>query len=95
MKREENAHEGLFERLFGSHGITTREDWVREYIVHRACQGASLSDVLQEEYVQRNCDKDELDEIVRDPRLIHEEREALERFFADGHLDPAQALRRR
>ena len=93
MHEGENR-EGLFERLFGGNSRTNREDRVREYIIHRVHQGACLDDVLQEEYVQRNCDEDELDEVVRDPRLIHEEREKLEHFFADGHLDPAPAPRR-
>lgn len=94
MNRAENTRQSLFDRLFAGKVSAEREDRVREYIVHRVHHGAYLKDVLQEEYVQRNCNEDELDEIVRDPRLIHEEREELERFFADGHLDPSHALRR-
>ena len=88
MQEDESTRQGLFERLFGGNSRTAREDRVREYIIHRARQGACLSDVLREEYVQRNCNQDELDEIVRDPRLIHDEREELERFFTDGRLAP-------
>ncbi|CAN5210034.1 hypothetical protein BH24ACT16_BH24ACT16_16650 [soil metagenome] len=95
MNKEENTRQSLFDRLFAGKVSAEREDRVRDYIVHRVRHGACLKDVLEEEYVQRNCDQDELDEILRDPRLIHEEREKLERFFSDGHLDPALALRRR
>jgi hypothetical protein len=95
MNRKENTRQSLFDRLFAGKTSAERENRVREYIVHRVRHGASLKDVLKEEYVQRNCNRDELDEIVCDPRLIHEQREELERFFSDGTLDPAHALRRR
>lgn len=87
MHKKGSGHESLFERLFGVSSREDREDRVREYIVHRVRHGACLSDVLQEEYVRRNCNRDELNEIVRDPRLIHREREELQSFFADRHLD--------
>lgn len=94
MQEHGGTRESFFDRLFRGNSRTAREDRVREYIIHRARQGAYLSDVLREEYVQRNCNRDELDEVVRDPRLIHEEREELKRFFEDGRLDPACAPRR-
>lgn len=88
MHKKGSGHESLFERLFGGSSRDAREDRVREYIVHRVHHGACLSDVLQEEYVRRNCNRDEVNEIVRDPRLIQREREELESFFADGRFDP-------
>ncbi len=91
MNKEENTRQSLFDRLFAGQVSAEREEWVREYTVHRVRHGAILRGVLEEEYVQRNCDQEELDEILRDPRLIHEEREKLERFY----LDPTLALRRR
>lgn len=94
MQDRGKTREGLFERLFKGNRRSAREDRVREYIAHRARQGASLSEAIQEDYVQHNCNQDELDEVVRDPRLIHEERRDLARFFTDGHLDPELALRR-
>lgn len=95
MQEDENPRKGLFERMFAGNPRAAGEDKVREYIVHRIRHGASLKEILQEEYVQRSCNQDELDEVVRDPRLIHEEREELERFFEDGRLDPTLARRRR
>lgn len=95
MQEERTPLEGLFERIFKGNPRAAREARVREYIIHRTRQGASLREVLQEEYVRRNCSRDELNEVVRDPRLIHEAREELRRLFTDGRLDPELALHRR
>ena len=98
-RENEPTHERLFERLFGNFfsgsGRTQREDKVREYISHRLNGGAHLTEVLQEKYVLRNCSRDEVDEIIRDPRLIHEDREGLKRLFESGELDPISARRPR
>lgn len=93
--QEDHPRKGLFERLFAGSRRSAREDKVREYIIHRIRGGARVNEVLQEEYVRDNCNRDELDEIVRDPRLIREEREELRRVFEDGRLDPALARRPR
>lgn len=95
MHEDRTPRKGFFERLFAGSPRAARENKVREYIVHRTCHGALLNDVLQEEYVKRGCSQNELNEILRDPRLIREEREELQRFFKDGRLDPALARRRR
>lgn len=90
-RKDEPAHEPMFEKMFGNlfGGIhTPQEERVRVYIGHRLGHGAHLKDVLQEEYVRRNCAKDEIDEIIRDPRLIHEDRESLHRLFESGELAP-------
>ena len=95
----ESTHERLFERLFGNFfsgsGRTQQEDKVREFILHRLNHGAHLAEVLQEEYVLRNCSKDEVDEIIRDPRLIHENRVGLKQLFESGELDPISIRRLR
>ena len=90
MQEHAENREGILERMFRGNSRKDREDRVREYVVHRVHQGACLEDVLKEEYVQRKCNRDELNEIVRDPRLIQEERETLKRFFSEGALDPAR-----
>ena len=95
----EPTHERLFERLFGNFfsgsGRIQQEDKVREYILHRLNHGAHLAEVLQEKYVLRNCSRDEVDEIIRDPRLIHEDREGLKQLFESGELDPVSIRRLR
>jgi hypothetical protein len=85
----------FFASLFNGYDRTLREDRVREYIVHRLNEGACFKEVLEEGYVRRNCTKEEVDEIIRDPRLIHEDREGLKRFFESGELDPLPARSRR
>ncbi|MBA3423394.1 MAG: hypothetical protein H0U04_02430 [Rubrobacter sp.] len=92
------AREPVFERIFGNlfsgSGHTPRGERVREYIGHRLCQGAHLEDVLQDEYVRRNCTQEEIDGIIQDPRLIHEDRESLHRLFESGELAPVARPRR-
>ncbi len=91
-KKDEPAREPVFERVFGNlfsgSGHTLREEEVRVYIGHRLGRGAHLKEVLQEEYVRRNCSQEEIDRIIRDPRLIHEDRASLHRLFESGELDP-------
>lgn len=95
MQEDRTPRGGIFERLFAGSRRAPREDRVREYIVHRTRNGARLNDILREDYVRDNCSREELDEIVRDPRLIREERKELRRLFRDGRLDPALARRLR
>jgi hypothetical protein len=51
-----------------------REEKVLRYIVHRLNEEAHFHDVLQEPYVRRNCTQEEIDEIVRNPELVHARR---------------------
>jgi hypothetical protein len=76
--------------MFGrEHGPRAeREEKVLRYIVHRLDEEAHLRDVLQETYVRRNCTQEMVDEIIRNPELVHACREHLERVFASGELDP-------
>jgi hypothetical protein len=81
----------FWERLmFGrEHGPRAeREEKVLRYIVHRLDEEARLHDVLQETYVRRNCTQEMVDEIIRNPELVHACREHLERVFGSGELDP-------
>lgn len=97
--RDERARRPFSERFFASlssgYGRTLRKDRVREYVIHRLNKGACLGEVLEERYVRRNCTKEEVGEIIRDPRLIHENREGLKRLFESGELDPLPARRGR
>lgn len=81
--------ERFWEKLFGGYGHhTRREEKVLEYICHRIHEGAHLENVLQEDYVRRNCSQGQIDEIISDPRLVHEARLSLEHEFESGELDP-------
>ena len=65
-----------------------RKEKVLRYIVHRLKSEASLREVLQEEYVRRNCSQPEIEEILIDPELVHAARVHMEETFESGELDP-------
>jgi hypothetical protein len=85
----------LFGNLFGGSGRKLQEGKVREYVAHRLDHGAHLSEVIQEEYVRRNCSEEEINGVIRDPGLIHDDRVSLRRLFESGELNPASARRSR
>ena len=85
------AQQPFWEQLmFGrEHGPRAeREEKVLRYIVHRLDEEARLRDVLQETYVRRNCTQEMVDEIIRNPELVHACREHTVRVFRSGELDP-------
>ncbi|BBL78547.1 hypothetical protein RxyAA322_04010 [Rubrobacter xylanophilus] len=84
----EKKKRSFWERLFDTDYHSPREERVLEYIVHRLRDGASLREVVQEEYVRRNATPQEVDEICSNPRLVQAARERLEKDFASGELDP-------
>ena len=74
--------------LFGNLQDSERKGKVLRYIVHRLGEDARLQDIVEEEYVRRNATRDEVDQIIMNPELIHSSREHLEKAFASGELDP-------
>ena len=74
----------LWQRLFGSRGtssLSQRQEKVLQYIIGRINEGAPLQEVLQEEYVRRNCSQAEIEQIIRSPELIGAAREQLGESF--------------
>jgi hypothetical protein len=92
---KEPSRESLFERFFGGSQRSWREAKILRYIIYRVSDGSNLHDVIQEDYVRRNCSEGEIDRIVRDPELVHACREYLWRAFGSGELDPKLRVRRR
>jgi hypothetical protein len=91
-KEDERTHAASLRKIFlGSHVRAEREEKVLRYVIHRASKGASLHDVVWEDYVRRNCTQAEIEKIVQDPELVHACREHLWRTFGSGELDPSQA----
>jgi hypothetical protein len=89
--RDERAREPSLRKLFlGSHVRAEREEKVLRYIIHRVNESAPLHDVVQEDYVRRNCTQAEIDELVNAPELVHACRENLWQTFKSGGLDPLQ-----
>ena len=86
---DEHTRESFLKRMFfGDSNHTEREEKVLEYIIHRMRKGTRLRDVMQEDYVRRNCSQDEVHEIIKDPELVHACREHLWQTFRSGELDP-------
>ncbi len=92
VKKDEPATEPLSKRLYekifgGSHHVLPK-DRALEYVIHRIEHGGHLESVVQEPYVRRNCTRGEIDEIVKDPRVVHAARNGMEQTFRSGELDP-------
>ena len=85
MTKEQSVFGQFF---FGNPTKAEREEKILCYIVHRLDEEAHLHDVLQESYVRRHYTQEEIDEIVRNPELVHACREHLEQAFRSGELDP-------
>jgi hypothetical protein len=61
--------------------LSQRQQKVLQYIVGRMNEGVPLPEVLEEEYVRRNCSRSEIEQIVRSPELIGAAREQLGESF--------------
>ncbi len=78
----------FWSRLFGNFYRSGREEKVLEYIIHRVGDGASLRDVVQEEYVRRHASPDFVRDILGNPRLVEAARKKMGEDFSSGELDP-------
>ena len=81
----------FWQRFLGRRGassLSQRQEKVLHYIVGRMSQGAPLQEVLQEEYVRRNCSQSEIEQIVRSPELIAAAREQLGESFRSEEFKP-------
>lgn len=86
----EEKKKGFWSRIFSSERTSEREEKVLEYIVHRTNEGVSLHDVVEEEYVKRNATKSQIEDVLRDPRLVQSARERMREAFESGELDPSK-----
>lgn len=80
-------------RIFGSPGGSAREQRVLEYVVHRINEGAALEDIAEEEYVRRNASREQIDDILSNPKIVEAAREKMEEAFESGDLDPGNRPR--
>ena len=90
---EESKQHTFWDRLFSLDYHSAREERVLEYIIHRLGEGASLQEILGEEYVRRNAAPVELDEICSRPELVQAARERMQQDFRSGEIDPTRRLR--
>jgi hypothetical protein len=81
----------FWQRFFGRSGtssLSQRQQKVLQYIIGRINEGAPLQEVLEEEYVRRNCSQAEIEQIIRNPELIGAAREQLGESFRSDEFKP-------
>jgi hypothetical protein len=86
----EERKRSFWDRLLGRSEHSPREERIIEYISHRLGEGASLQEVIQEEYVRRNASPSEIEEICSSPELVQAAREHMEQDFSSGEIDPGR-----
>ena len=86
----EERKRSFWDRLLGRPDHSPREERIMEYIIHRLGEGASLPEVIQEEYVRRNASPAEIEEICSRPELVQAAREHMEQEFSSGEIDPGR-----
>jgi hypothetical protein len=75
----------LWQRLLGggeTSSLSQCQQKVLRYIIGRRNEGAPLQEVLQEQYVLRNCSRSEIEQIIRSPEPIGGGREQLGESFS-------------
>ena len=80
----------LWQRLFGGRGssLSQRQERVLQYVIGRTNEGVALREVLEEEYVRRNCSQAEVGEIIRSPELVEAARAQLGESFRSEEFKP-------
>ena len=86
----EERKRSFWDRLLGRGHHSPREEKVMEYIIHRLGEGASLQEIIDEEYVRRNASPAEIEEICSRPELVQAAREHMEQDFSSGEIDPTR-----
>ena len=86
----EERKRSFWDRLLGRGHHSPREEKVMEYIIHRLGEGASLQEIIDEEYVRRNATPAEVQEICARPELVQAAREHMEHDFNSGEIDPGR-----
>jgi hypothetical protein len=79
--------------LFGNSERADREQKVLQYIIYRMNEETPLHEVIQDDYVRRNCSQDEIHELVNTPEFVHACRDHLWQTFRSGGLEPGRGHR--
>ncbi|WP_166172631.1 universal stress protein [Rubrobacter tropicus] len=87
--QEEAALEesSFWSKLFDDRYRSGRQERVISYIAHRLGDGANLKEVTQEEYVRRLASSTEVDEILRNPKLVEAARRKMQEGFEEAGKD--------
>jgi hypothetical protein len=79
-----SERQSFWQRLFGRTGtspLSQRQESVLQYIIGRLDENVPLQQVLQEEFVRRNCSRAEIEQIIRSPEFVGAARERLGESF--------------
>ncbi len=74
----------FWQRLLGRTGtssLSQRQEKVLHYIIERMGENVPLQQVLQEDYVRRNCSRAEIEQIISNPEFVRTARERLGESF--------------
>ena len=74
----------FWQRFFGrtqTSSLSQRQKSVLQYIIGRLEENVPLQEVLQEEFVRRNCSRAEVERIIRSPEFVGAARERLGESF--------------
>lgn len=74
----------FWQRFFGrssTSSLSQRQRSVLQYMISRIDENVPLQEILQEEYVRRNCSRAELAQIIGSPEFIKAARERLGESF--------------
>jgi hypothetical protein len=72
-----------WDRIFNLNHNSEREEKVLAYIAHRLADGATLEDIVQEQYARRNASPAEIEDILDNPILVEATREKMEEDFEE------------
>lgn len=79
----------FWQRIFGRTKVsplTQRQERVLQYVIGRIDKGVPLQEVLEEEYVRRNCSRTEINQIAGSPDLVEAARKQMEQSLRSGEL---------
>jgi hypothetical protein len=86
---EMSEQRSFWQRLFGGRGgssLNQRQERVLRYIIGRMGEDAPLQEVLEEEYVRRNCSQADLEQIISSPQFIEAARKRFGESFRSEDL---------
>lgn len=81
----------FWQRMFGRakiSPISPRQERVLRYVIGRIDKGVPLQDVLQEEYVRRNCSRMEINQIAGSPDVVEAARRQMQESLSSQEFKP-------
>ena len=89
MENDMSELRSVWQRFFGRRGsssLNQRQQTVMRYIVGRMGEDVPLQEVLEEEYVRRNCSRADLERIISSPQFVEAARKHFGESFRSDDL---------